>query len=412
MPIQAANPFGTFLEGRRARQDEQYGQTRNALAQMEVEQAPRDIANRNALAARQQEQYSQDQVARSLEQTAAAAMRIAQSPNPRGELQANREFAANLMKQHPELAQMGDDELKQYMGWVAGEAQSKLGIAPVQPKSPEAFTLGAGQTRYGPDGKLIASAPQKAESFTLGPGDMRYGPDGKPIASRPAAQKDPTPSFQHVVLENGNIGAFDSRTGRIADTGQKAPPNPGNENRTFGRADKLRDEYNSASKEFVTVGDSYVRVTEAAKDPSAAGDLSMIFSYMKMLDPNSVVREQEFANAQNAAGVPDRVRAAWNKLLRGERLAPAQRADFLKQANKLYTGQKGRHEATVKKRYTDIAKRWNIDPNDVVGDLDVGLPQASSEQSPPSGGPQPGAVEDGYRFKGGNPADPNSWEKM
>lgn len=27
-------------------------------------------------------------------------------------------------------------------------------------------------------------------------------------------------------------------------------------------------------------------------------------------------------------------------------------------------------------------------------------------------GPQPGAIEDGYRFKGGNPADPNSWEPV
>lgn len=42
-------------------------------------------------------------------------------------------------------------------------------------------------------------------------------------------------------------------------------------------------------------------------------------------------------------------------------------------------------------------------------ELNVGGPTNSASQS---GGLQPGAVEDGYRFKGGNPADPNNWEAM
>lgn len=49
-----------------------------------------------------------------------------------------------------------------------------------------------------------------------------------------------------------------------------------------------------------------------------------------------------------------------------------------------------------------VAKVKNID-NIVRAKL--GLPPKAD-----GNGPQPGAVEDGFRFKGGNPADPNSWE--
>lgn len=40
------------------------------------------------------------------------------------------------------------------------------------------------------------------------------------------------------------------------------------------------------------------------------------------------------------------------------------------------------------------------------------LAQVAGQSAAPQGGPQPGAVEDGYRFRGGNPADPNSWEPV
>ncbi len=147
-------------------------------------------------------------------------------------------------------------------------------------------------------------------------------------------------------------------------------PNTKDDSRIFAKADKLRDEFNAQSKEFITVNDSYNVVQETARNPSAAGDLSLIFAYMKMLDPNSVVREQEFANAQNAAGVPDRVRNAYNKALNGERLNPDQRKDFISQAAGVYNTRKQRQDS-VTKRYSEIATRNQVNPQDVVGDLSV-----------------------------------------
>ena len=109
----------------------------------------------------------------------------------------------------------------------------------------------------------------------------------------------------------------------------------------FGDEDKLRDDFRSESKEFVKVRDAYGRILST--DASAAGDLALIFNYMKILDPGSVVREGEFATAQNSAGVPTRIRAQYNKIISGEKLAPETRADFLQQAQNLYLEHRQTH---------------------------------------------------------------------
>lgn len=46
-----------------------------------------------------------------------------------------------------------------------------------------------------------------------------------------------------------------------------------------------------------------------------------------------------------------------------------------------------------------------------LGGAPAGAPQPGAPAAPNSG-PQPGAIEDGFRFKGGAPADPNSWEPV
>lgn len=85
-------------------------------------------------------------------------------------------------------------------------------------------------------------------------------------------------------------------------------------------------------KTYRTVKSNYDTVVSQASNPTPAGDLSLIFSYMKLLDPNSTVREGEFANAQNAGSIDDKVRNMYNKVKKGTRLTDTQRKDFVASA--------------------------------------------------------------------------------
>jgi hypothetical protein len=135
---------------------------------------------------------------------------------------------------------------------------------------------------------------------------------------------------------------------------------------------RIRKEYTASSKDFGQVRDSYKKIL--ATDDSAAGDLSLVFGYMKMLDPTSVVREQEFANAQNAAGVPDRIRNQYNKVLTGQFLGDNQRTEFRSQANELYRVQYDT-QMFQKQAYGEIASRGGIDPSNVVQQVFTPAPE-------------------------------------
>jgi hypothetical protein len=136
---------------------------------------------------------------------------------------------------------------------------------------------------------------------------------------------------------------------------------------TISVAGSLRDDWRQepAVKRAEIIADQTRLVQAAAQNPDAAGDLSLIFAYMRILDPNSVVREREFANAQNAAGVPDQIRNLYNRALRGERLNDTQRTQFVSRATAI-AKQSEKSLLRQSNRYTNIAMRYGIDPAMVV----------------------------------------------
>jgi len=136
-----------------------------------------------------------------------------------------------------------------------------------------------------------------------------------------------------------------------------------------------------AAKNVAQVSIAFDRIKAVADQPSAAGDLALIFNFMKMLDPGSVVRESEFATAQNAAGVPDRIRNIYNNLLKGERLAPDQRGDFISQAGRLYNSAVSQYQPEYE-RYTGLAKAYGYDPSRIARQYDPFEMPSKPEQAP------------------------------
>ena len=126
---------------------------------------------------------------------------------------------------------------------------------------------------------------------------------------------------------------------------------------------------NSITKNFNTATTQVSKLFSSAKDPSAAGDLSMIFTFMKILDPRSVVREGEQATAQNAAGTPDRIRNLYNKLFTGERLTLKQREDFVKKGIALYQSNQLSLDR-FKSSYQDSFIGLGINPSSIFTDSD------------------------------------------
>jgi len=312
----------------------------------------------------------------------------------------------------------------QSLGRVGSIAQKALSLGdPMQRKQ----FLKQSITAYGNDFKALGSDTSQVDQMLALPDDQltsmlqqvsQYAPEEKPITVAEGgmlAQKDPVTGKYSTVLENPkdsrNEVEYKDAGDRLVPVYKGGPqagqPVPGlqpiakgklpgeHANQGFKNAEALRQEYNAQAKEFIGVADSYQRIKDSAANPSAAGDLALIFNYMKVLDPGSTVREGEFATAQNAAGVDGRVVALYNRLRNGERLSEGQRADFVGRADRLYKGQENRFNTRVKDRYTALAKRYGLDPAEIISDPTTasapGMPRSfATEAEAEAAGLKPG----------------------
>jgi len=185
---------------------------------------------------------------------------------------------------------------------------------------------------------------------------------------------------------------------------------PAPEGGDFKDASAFRKEFTGLPriKSFSGVTEAYSRIVASAQDPSAAGDLALIFNYMKVLDPGSTVREGEFATAQNAGGVDARVRSLFNSVVDGTRLTAGQRADFLDRSNRLYKSQESL-VLPLYEYYGNIATSRGFDPERVLPKFGYtgDMPQVAPEFSPMPAPPVPAGAT-----ANGQPLTQDAWQAI
>ena len=131
------------------------------------------------------------------------------------------------------------------------------------------------------------------------------------------------------------------------------------EKRATDEITKLRTQFNQEQtvKDYKDMLTNYSKIEISAKKGTPQGDMSLIFAYMKMLDPGSVVREWEYATAQNAGNVWDKIINLYNKAVTWNKLTQSQRDEFLNTAKSLMDGMTVNYN-NILDDYSSYITRW------------------------------------------------------
>ena len=170
---------------------------------------------------------------------------------------------------------------------------------------------------------------------------------------------------QEIVLDNDNVVGTVQKGATLSDEQIRAlPPMNKLQNDNFFKVqgnyekDKFVARYNEILPNIENIITAYDKAYTLEK-PGAA-DISLIFSYMKMLDPGSVVREGEFLVARKTGGPADFLLSYLNRLKDGSILTDGVRRSFRDMALGLYNNAKKNLETSNEKTLKQITNVFKI----------------------------------------------------
>lgn len=259
------------------------------------------------------------------------------------EMEAKRRAqAAAKRKEDYDLAPTKDGKTRETETWEVGDEAAKLGNKKTKAEIDKLNAEAAKASKGDPEGMIKAAAPELSAVALLPASPER---DAKVSAIAAKYKLDPAQAHAIVATEAAKT--------------DKTPEN----------TQKLRGEYNAlgTTKNTETIIENYNRIhgIEQQPDPSGASDMALIYSFMKLNDPGSTVREGEYATAENTGGVSDKLRSMYNKAISGEKLSPEVRKQFFEQAKGLAASQIDTQKA-IDERYRSIATTGGVNPDLVI----------------------------------------------
>lgn len=153
--------------------------------------------------------------------------------------------------------------------------------------------------------------------------------------------------------------------GRSSMDAPPAPEKPMTKYQGIKLEGELRDDYRKDSANFVEISRQGKIIEASLKDPSSAATLASATAFMKMLDPDSVVRESELAMAMKTTGALDRMDNYINVIRFGQVLTENQKTDFARLI-KAYREAANQAQNNLNKKYSQISTEYGLDPKRVA----------------------------------------------
>lgn len=271
---------------------------------------------------------------------------------------------------------------------MAGLDQVPMGVPQINP-------LEAIRNKFSPEEAAQLStftAPRKPNIQTFRAGEVARNMDTGEVVFQAPEKQPEAPSavreYQFAVAQ-GYKGSFEQwATSQKRAGAPSVAVNTSDPTAVAKAALSFQKDYRDATKPSFVRAAAYNAMMEASKNPSAKGDMTIVYSFIKALDPDSVVREGEIDLVNANRAIPDRIKGYAQKLATGQSLLPSERQDLIEQARNLSFTDYTRSRNEIK-AFRDNAGRLGLDPElyapDPYKGVDFGPRKLGAKPTAPTG---------------------------